>query len=90
MSTVLYRLRVRRDHRWAPGHMSAYLDGELSEPSRARIERHSSECPECRWVLKSLARTVTILRRMPAPRGQGDPRDLVIAVRSRLGERPRP
>ena len=46
------------DHRWTHPRLSEYLDGELGEGQRARVEEHVRWCPECRRVLESLRRTV--------------------------------
>lgn len=66
--------------------MSAFLDGELGSPRQARLERHAGDCPECRWLLGSLQRTVQALQRLPAGRA---PR-IAAAVRRRLDEPPAP
>jgi anti-sigma factor RsiW len=68
--------------------MSEFLDGELARPQRTRMERHTRHCPECRWLLGSLQRTIGALQRL-APAG-GDRRALQIAaaVRLRLDEPP--
>jgi anti-sigma factor RsiW len=50
----LRRLRFRRDHRWSGEHMSEYVDGELPESARERIERHLAECEDCRGLLGGL------------------------------------
>jgi anti-sigma factor RsiW len=70
--------------------MSEFLDGELARPRRARMERHTRHCPECRWLLGSLQRTIGALQHL-APAG-GDSRALQIAaaVRLRLDEPPAP
>jgi anti-sigma factor RsiW len=87
MSNVLHRARFKRDHRWAPRRMSAYLDGELASRSRGRIERHTGECAECRGVLHSLRRMLGLLQGLPqASAGRGAP-DIAAAVRARLHER---
>jgi anti-sigma factor RsiW len=90
VSEFLQRARFRRDHRWAPRHMSEFLDGELARPRRARMVRHVRHCPECRWLLASLQRTIGALQRLPP--GGGDSRGLQIAaaVRQRLDEYPAP
>ena len=54
MSRLWHQLRFRRDHRWAPGHMSAYLESDLRARARARLERHTAECADCTGVLDSL------------------------------------
>jgi anti-sigma factor RsiW len=84
MSNVVHRARFRRDHRWAPGHMSAYLDGELASRSRARIERHTGECPECRGILASLRRMLGLLQGLPPASARREAPDIAAAVRARL------
>ena len=84
MNGVLHRARFRRDHRWAPRHMSAYLDGDLASRSRARLERHTGECAECRGVLRGLGRMLVRLHSLPAS-GHRAP-DIARAVRRRLHE----
>ncbi|MGZ4245851.1 MAG: zf-HC2 domain-containing protein, partial [Solirubrobacteraceae bacterium] len=34
--------------------MSEYVDGEMTIGGRARMERHTRECPECDRVLMGL------------------------------------
>jgi anti-sigma factor RsiW len=87
MSNVLHRLRFARDHRWAPEHLSAYLDSELAPRARARLERHAAECPECRGALGGLRRMIGLLHRLPPAGGAPDVQDLAAAVRARLHER---
>lgn len=84
MNGVLHRARFRRDHRWAPPHMSAYLDGDLASRARARLERHTGECAECRGVLHSLRRMLVRLHGLPTS-GRRAP-EIARAVRQRLHE----
>ncbi len=49
------------------GELSAYLDGEASQRVCAEIERHLQECANCRAVVNTLDRTVTLYRTLPAP-----------------------
>jgi anti-sigma factor RsiW len=86
MRKVLDRVRQKRDHRWAPGHMSDYLDGELDLSRRRRMQRHVKECPECHRVLTMLRRMVGALHRLPPPVGGGDALRIAASVRRRLGE----
>ena len=83
---LLYRVRFRRDHGWAPDHMSEYVDGELAPAGRARMDRHMGECPECRRVLAGLLSLVDRLGRVGAPRGGADAVQIAAAVRGRLDE----
>lgn len=78
------RLRFWRDHRWAPGRMSAYLDGELAPPVRGRMEAHLAECAECRRLIASLKRLIGALHHLPGPPTAPDPARMAVAVRGRL------
>jgi len=65
MSPLWHELRFRRDHRWTPPHMSAYLDSDLSARGRRRVERHAADCRECRGVLDDLRHMLALLRSAP-------------------------
>jgi anti-sigma factor RsiW len=86
MSDYFERVRFLRDCRWAKGHMSDYLDGELAASRRRRMERHVRECRRCRRALAMLRRMVSALRRLPPPTGGADARQIAASVRRRLGE----
>jgi anti-sigma factor RsiW len=88
MSEIFERDRFERDHRWAPGQMSAYLDRELTEAPLARMERHLGECAECRKLLASLQRMIERLATLAAPSGAPDPSEIAAAVRGRLDRPP--
>jgi len=49
------------DHRFTKVHASEYLDGELPQAERERVERHASVCPKCRALLASLRRMIETL-----------------------------
>ena len=87
MSSFLHRARVWLDHRWAPDHMSDYLDGELSASGRGRMDRHIGECDECHRVLAGLRAMLDALHRLPSPSGAGgDAVRIATAVRGRLAQ----
>jgi anti-sigma factor RsiW len=88
MSEIFERARFERDHRWAPDQMPAYFDGDLPEGPRARMERHLSECSECRRVLASLRLMIDRLATLSAPSGAPDAIQIATAVRARLDEPP--
>jgi anti-sigma factor RsiW len=90
MSTLLQHLRLRRDHRWTPPRMSAYLDGELRSRARARLERHAEECPECRGLLYGLRRMLVALERFSLAIEREPAPDIAAAVGRRLHEPPAP
>ena len=85
---LLYRVRFRRDHAWAPAHMSEYVDGELAPPAASRMERHTRDCPECERGLAGLRTLVDRLGRLGQPSGARDGVRIAAAVRGRLGEPP--
>jgi anti-sigma factor RsiW len=85
---LLYRVRFRRDHAWAPDHMSAYMDGELATRGRTRMARHTRECPECEHLLAGLRAMVEGLSRLPAPTGGVGAAQIAALVRGRLDEPP--
>jgi len=48
--------------------LDAFHDGELDEASRARIERHLAECPECSAEIGRLQSISQLFVSLPAPR----------------------
>ncbi len=88
MDRLIYRARFSWEHRWTPGHMSAYLDLELGARGRLRLERHVGECEECRRMLAGLREMLDALHRLPTPSGTCEPDALAAAVRVRLREPP--
>lgn len=83
MTRLLQRMRFWRDHRWTPGHLSAYVDGDLVANAAARIQHHVRDCPECREALRTLERMLGRLRRLP-PVAHAEQPDIATAVRRRL------
>jgi anti-sigma factor RsiW len=59
------RRRYMREHNWTHAHLSDYVDQELSDSERARLEDHVSVCPHCRRVLRTLRRTLESLMELP-------------------------
>ncbi len=45
--------------------LSDYVDGELDASLRNVIEAHGGECPPCRAFVRTLARTVEVVRSQP-------------------------
>lgn len=43
--------------------LSEYLDGELDPELCAEIERHMAECGDCRIVVDTLRKTISLYRR---------------------------
>jgi predicted anti-sigma-YlaC factor YlaD len=47
--------------------LSDYVDGVLQEELCAEIERHMSDCEDCRIVIDTLRKTVYLYRNSPMP-----------------------
>lgn len=82
MRAMLRPIRFMRDHRFISSHASAYLDGDLDESRRRRVERHAGVCARCHQLLESLRQTIAALMGLRAqPRG-----DIADGVIARLRE----
>lgn len=57
----------KSQHRWARRNMSAYIDDDVSWRQRQRLEEHTSRCPECRRMLRTMVAVGGRLRELPAP-----------------------
>jgi anti-sigma factor RsiW len=42
--------------------LSDYIDGELEDTLCAEIEQHMADCPDCRAVVNTLEKTITLYR----------------------------
>jgi anti-sigma factor RsiW len=62
---LLQRRRYMREHHWTHAHLSDYLDQDLTDAERERVEDHLSMCPHCRRVLRTLRRTLETLMELP-------------------------
>ncbi len=47
--------------------MSEYLDGEASAELCAEIERHLADCTDCRVMVDTLRKTVSVYHELPQP-----------------------
>jgi len=88
MGNVLYRMRFRLDHRWAPAHMSDYLDEELDTRRRRRLERHVGQCEECDRLLAGLRAMLRLLHALTPPSGDVDVARIAASARLRIEEPP--
>ena len=57
------------------GDLSLYLDGEASAELCFEIERHMSNCENCRIVVDTLQKTVLLYRDLPQPTLTDDARE---------------
>ena len=46
-------------------HLSDYLDGDLAASLTALIDAHRGECPPCEAFIRTLARSVEVVRAQP-------------------------
>lgn len=59
----------RREHgrcRDLLGELSLYIDGEAEQSLCDEIEAHMAECENCRILVDTLRKTVTLYRALPA------------------------
>lgn len=84
MRSPLRRLRFRLDHHWTPRNVSRYLDGELSQSGRERLEHHVEDCPECRELLRELNALIVTLGTLRDEQGAPVAHAIFSAVRDRL------
>jgi anti-sigma factor RsiW len=72
--------------------MSAYIDGDLRERARARLEHHVRECEQCRRLLGDLRRMLGLLAQAGHAAAGAPSAQIAAQVRARLhgsrGERP--
>ena len=64
---LLHPYRFCRDHHVTRTRASAYLDGELDEQHRGRVEAHMCVCPPCARFMAGLRRIVSTLRQLRTP-----------------------
>jgi predicted anti-sigma-YlaC factor YlaD len=61
------------------GYLSDYVDGDLSEELCRQIESHVAECQDCRVVVDTLRKTVSLYHKSAA-----EPAELSGATREHL------
>jgi anti-sigma factor RsiW len=49
------------------GTLSDYVDGTLSEDLCRELEAHMDTCENCRVVVNTFAKTISLYHRLPAP-----------------------
>jgi hypothetical protein len=64
--------------------LDAYVDNELSAEERLRVERHLSDCPDCRAAVSEVRSLMD--RAAELPRGIPPRRDLFPEIRARIEE----
>ena len=57
---------TKTEHELCQEDLSAYTDGQLEPPQRARVEKHLQTCAACRADLEALRHTVALLHMVPA------------------------
>jgi anti-sigma factor RsiW len=61
------------DHDWSQGHLSHYVEGDLTARARRRLERHAAECPDCSRGIRAMKALLGLIARIdtsgdiPAP-----------------------
>ncbi|MDD5658271.1 MAG: zf-HC2 domain-containing protein [Elusimicrobia bacterium] len=62
-------------------HLSDYLDRDLEPAIRRHIDSHMRDCKPCRTFIRTLRKTLGVLKRQPAARPRAE---LKAALRRRL------
>lgn len=71
-------------HAYVEARLSDYVDGQLPDDERARVQEHLRGCEQCRASLDSLQWTISLLKQVPAP---GLPRQFTLPVTPRVPAR---
>jgi anti-sigma factor RsiW len=66
-ATVWRRLNYMRDHRWAHGRLSEYIEGELPPRQQHRLADHENLCPECARLIATLYALLAMLPTLRLP-----------------------
>jgi anti-sigma factor RsiW len=75
----------KREHRYVSDRLSAYVDGELADRERGRVETHLGGCEDCRADLRALRWTKRLLQQAPQVK---IPRSFVIREADVTARRP--
>ncbi len=62
------------------GTLSDYFDGTLDEDLCRELEMHITECKNCRIVVNTFSKTITLYQQMPSPELPGDVKDRLYKV----------
>ncbi len=60
-AALRHPIRFHRDHRFTRSEASSFLDGDLDQDGRRRVQEHTHVCPACARFVASLRRTVAAL-----------------------------
>lgn len=60
--------------------LSDYIDGDLEEALCAELERHLASCENCRIVVNTLAKTITLYHHLPDPDLPAETQDRLFKV----------
>jgi anti-sigma factor RsiW len=60
--------------------LSEYVDGTLSEELCRELESHMAECENCRIVVNTLTKTVSLYHQLPSPEMPSDVRERLYKV----------
>ena len=62
------------------GQLSDYVDGELEAALCDELEAHLSQCPDCRVMVDTLRKTITLYRSQAQPELPADVQDRLYRV----------
>ena len=50
------------DHQWSQRHLSHYVEGDLNNRARRRLDRHARDCAECGRGLRAMRALARLVR----------------------------
>lgn len=76
------RILRRDDHAWSQGHLSHYVDGDLSWRQRRRFELHAEDCPDCSRGILALRAFLRLMAAVSARSRVSAPANIFDLVRA--------
>ena len=69
------------DHQWSQQHLSHYVEGDLRQRARRRLDRHARECVECGRGVRAMRALVRAVRGLDGLAGVRAPATIFDRVR---------
>jgi anti-sigma factor RsiW len=81
------RLLKRDDHGWSQGHLSHYVEGDLSWRARRRLELHAEDCPDCSRAIRAMRALLRLMHGAADRSPARAPESIYDRVRAAASER---
>ena len=70
------------DHQWSQRHLSHYVEGDLNNRARRRLDRHARDCADCGRGLRALRALVYAVQGLDGLAGVRAPATIFDRVRA--------